>query len=128
MFSFSTLIVEPRFGDAIAKAAGADIPDPQDPDIPWYDIACDAKVPPLRFTFGTQTFEIPSEELVKPAGYDGSDATKCRLDIKRYDIEDQVRIDPFFFSIGASFARRYCEVLDFDNNRIGIADNRINSS
>lgn len=67
-------------------------------------------------------------DLVKQASYTNA-GNKCFLDIRPSRLYgDDPPVDPFFFSIGAAFARHYCAVLDADNNRFGIAANLINKT
>ncbi|KAH7707969.1 aspartyl protease-like protein [Aphelenchoides avenae] len=112
---FSTLIAPSSVVQPFVKSVGAVANSDG-----IYTIACNASVLPLTLTFSGRQYVIPSSELVR--ALPRSSGTKCYL-----DIFDDVEYNDYFFFVGAAFARQYCLSIDYEDARIGIGTNLLNS-
>lgn len=108
---FRAMIATSDVVDRLAEEAGA----ADKGEFGFYKIACNATGPSLFLTFNGQQYEIPPSELVRPVSATDSD---CILNVYANDYF------PNFFSLGASIARKYCLIFDFDNVKLGLASNR----
>lgn len=96
--------------DALAREAGA-----KKGATGVYKIACDATVPSLFLTISGGQYEIPPSELITPLSATDSDCI--------FNVFGDTTVKTSFY-LGASLARKYCLVLDYDNFKVGFAPNR----
>ncbi|KAH7695060.1 aspartic protease 2B, partial [Aphelenchoides avenae] len=96
--------------DALTREAGA-----KSDGTGFYKIACDAKVPSLFLNISGHQYEIPPSELITPLSATDSDCI--------FNVFGDTTVKASFY-LGASLARKYCLIFDYDNFKLGFAPNR----